>query len=295
MLVNTENLAALHTMLSAAFTQGLAREQNTGFTELAFQAASNNKSNSYAWLRQLGSMREFVGDRVIEQMSGDTYTIVNKKWERTIAVLEDDIKDDQYGVYAPMAEDLGMAAMSHRAELLYDLLANGETEKCYDGQPFFSTSHPSEDGLPAQSNLIAGAEPAWYLADTSRPLKPMIFQLREDVEQTGLMDPTDPNVFFKGQYIWGVKARYNVGFGFWQTMVKSKAALNETNLAAARAAMRGLKNSKGKPLAVVPNTLVVGPSLETAAEKLVLNLVLANGESNVSRGRYRLIVSPYLP
>ena len=295
MLVNTENLAALHTMLSAAFTQGLAREQNTGFTELAFQAASNNKSNSYAWLRQVGSMREFVGDRVIEQMSGDTYTIVNKKWERTIAVLEDDIKDDQYGVYAPMAEDLGMAAMSHRAELLYDLLANGETEKCYDGQPFFSTSHPSEDGLPAQSNLIAGAEPAWYLADTSRPLKPMIFQLREDVEQTGLMDPTDPNVFFKGQYIWGVKARYNVGFGFWQTMVKSKAALNETNLAAARAAMRGLKNSKGKPLAVVPNTLVVGPSLETAAEKLVLNLVLANGESNVSRGRYRLIVSPYLP
>lgn len=295
MLVNTENLAALHTMLSAAFTQGLAREQNTGFTELAFQAASNNKSNSYAWLRQLGSMREFVGDRVIEQMSGDTYTIVNKKWERTIAVLEDDIKDDQYGVYAPMAEDLGMAAMSHRAELLYDLLANGETEKCYDGQPFFSTSHPSEDGLPAQSNLIAGAEPAWYLADTSRPLKPMIFQLREDVELTGLMDPTDPNVFFKGQYIWGVKARYNVGFGFWQTMVKSKAALNETNLAAARAAMRGLKNSKGKPLAVVPNTLVVGPSLETAAEKLVLNLVLANGESNVSRGRYRLIVSPYLP
>ena len=295
MLVNTESLQALHTMLSAAFSQGLAREQNTGFTELAFQTASNNKSNSYAWFRQLGSMREFVGDRVIEQMSGDTYTIVNKKWECTIAVLEDDIKDDQYGVYAPMAEDLGMAAMSHRAELLYDLLANGETKKCYDGQPFFSTSHPSEDGLPAQSNLIAGAEPAWYLADTSRPLKPMIFQLREDVEQTGLMDPTDPNVFFKGQYIWGVKARYNVGFGFWQTMVKSKAALNETNLAAARAAMRGLKNSKGKPLAVVPNTLVVGPSLETAAEKLVLNLVLANGESNVSRGRYRLIVSPYLP
>lgn len=295
MLVNTENLQALHTMLSAAFAAGLARPTQTGFEEIAMTVSSNNKSNSYAWVRQIGTLREWVGDRIIEQLSGDTYVLQNKDWERTISVDKNDISDDQYGLYAPLAEDLGMAAMSHRAKLVYDVLAAGETGICYDGQPFFSTAHPSEDGLPAQSNLIAGAEPAWYLADTSRPLKPLVFQLREEIELTALLDPTDPNVFFSKKFIWGASGRYNAGYGFWQTMVKSKKALNETNLAEARAAMRALKNSKGEPLAVVPTTLVVGPSLETTAEKLVTNLVLANGESNVSRGKYRLIVSPYLP
>ena len=295
MLVNTESLQALHTMLSAAFNAGLARTVDAGYAAISTIVPSNNKSNSYAWLKQIGSLREWVGDRVIEQMSGDTYTIVNKKWERTIAVDKEDIEDDQYGVYSPLAEDLGMAAMSHRAELVYELLADGEAQNGYDKVPFFSTAHPSEDGLPAQSNLIAGAEPAWYLADTTRPLLPMIFQLRDDVELTALLDPTDPNVFFKDQFLWGVRARYNAGFGFWQTILKSKKVLNETNLAEARAAMRSLKNSKGKPLAVVPTTLVVGPSLETQAEKLLTNLTLATGETNVTRGKYRLIVSPYLP
>lgn len=292
MLVNTENLAALHTMLSAAFTAGLAKA-DVSFADVAMTVPSNNKANSYAWLGAMGSMREWVGDRIIDQMAGETYIVQNKSWEKTISVDREDIEDDSYGIYAPLAEDLGFAGMSHRSKLVWQLLADGENQDSYDGVPFFSASHPKDGGT--QSNLISGGEPAWYLMDTTRPVRPLMFQLRKDLELVALTDPTSANAFFSKKFIWGVDARYNAGFGLWQTCVKSKAALNETNLASARAAMRALTDSKGEPLALAPTTLVVGPSLETAAEKLVLNLVLANGESNVSRGRYRLIVSPYLP
>ena len=50
----------------------------------------------------------------------------------------------------------------------------------------------------------------------------------------------------------------------------------------------------GQLLAMNPTTLVVGPSLEVTAEKLLNNLVLASGESNITKGKYKLIVSPYL-
>ena len=292
MLVNTENLAALHTMLSAAFTQGLAKA-DVSFADVAMTVPSNNKSNSYAWLGAMGSMREWVGDRIIDQMAGETYILQNKSWEKTIAVDREDIEDDSYGIYAPLSEDLGFTGMSHRSKLVWQLLADGEAKDGYDKVPFFSNAHPGEFGT--QSNLISGAEPAWYLMDTTQPVRPLMFQLRKDLELTAMTDLTSENVFKSKKFLWGIDGRYNAGFGLWQTCVKSKKALNESNLAEARATMRSFRDSKGELLAMAPTTLVVGPSLETAAEKLVLNLVLANGESNVSRGRYRLIVSPYLP
>jgi len=292
MLVNLENLGLLHTMYSAAFASGLVKA-DVSFSEITTTVPSNNKSNTYAWLGDMSDVREWLGDRVIDELSGHDYTVKNKTWEKTIAVKREDIEDDQYGIYTPMAEDLGFTARTHRSRLMWSLLADGEVNLCYDGKPFFATNHQS-DGGPVQSNLTAGAETAWYVVDTTRPLKPLIFQMRREMELTALTNPEDENVFYKKKFIWGVDARYAGGYGFWQTAHKAKVELNEENLAAVRTKMRLLKNSKGQALAMNPTTLVVGPSLETTAEKLLNSLVLANGESNINKGRYKLIVSPYL-
>lgn len=292
MLVNLENLQILHTMYSSAFAGGLVKA-DVSFAEVTTQVPSNNRSNTYAWLGDMSDMREWLGDRVVEELAGHDYTITNKAWEKTIAVKREDIDDDAYGIYTPMAEDLGFVTRTHRSRMMWDLLANGEVNKCYDGQPFFSTAHKTDDG-PTQSNLIAGAAPAWYVMDTSRPLKPLIFQLRKELELVSMTDPAAANVFWQKKFVWGVDGRYAGGYGFWQTALKSKAALTEDNLAAARKSMRLLKNAKSQLLAMNPTTLVVGPSLETTAEKLLNSLLLGNGESNINKGRYKLIVSPYL-
>lgn len=55
----------------------------------------------------------------------------------------------------------------------------------------------------------------WYLLDTKLPLKPLIFQDRMPVEFTSLEDSSEAG-FIRDQYLYGVRARYAVGFGPWQ-------------------------------------------------------------------------------
>jgi phage major head subunit gpT-like protein len=286
MLINTENLQALHTMLSAAYAQGISKA-DVSFQDIANTLPSNNKSNSYAWLGAMSGVREWLGDRVVDQLSGHTYELKNRTWEKTISVLKEDIEDDQLGMAALAAEDLGNLAQAHKSRHVWETLAAGEVGEGYDKVPFFSEVHP--DGMGGtQSNLIAGASAPWYVMDLSRTLKPLIFQLRKDVELVSKTNPEDHNVFWNKTFVWGTDARYAAGYAFWQTAVKSKVALTEDNLAAARARMRGFHDDQGEPLACAPTTLVVGVSNETTAEKLLQNLVLANGESNINKGKYRL-------
>jgi len=291
--INLEQIQNLHVALSAAYADGLVLADSS-YEQLATIVPSTTRSNTYAWLGQVPGMRKWVGDRIIKELVGHSYTLENQDFELTIAVDRNDFEDDNFGIYTPMAANMAYEGKTHKSRLVYELLEDGENQNGYDGQPFFSTTHPDGQG-GTQSNLIAGAGPAWYVMDLSRPIKPLIFQLRRDVELVALTQPTDANVFMTKKFIWGIDGRYNAGFGFWQMAVKSKATLNEDNLAAARALMRSYVDSDGKLLGMVPTTLVVGPSLETAAEKLLMNLVLANGESNVNKGKYKLIVSPFLP
>jgi len=291
--INLEQIQNLHVALSAAYADGLVLADSS-YEQLATIVPSTTRSNTYAWLGQVPGMRKWVGDRIIKELVGHSYTLENQDFELTIAVDRNDFEDDNFGIYTPMAANMAYEGKTHKSRLVYELLEDGENQNGYDGQPFFSATHPDGQG-GTQSNLIAGAGPAWYVMDLSRPIKPLIFQLRRDVELVALTQPTDANVFMTKKFIWGIDGRYNAGFGFWQMAVKSKATLNEDNLAAARALMRSYVDSDGKLLGMVPTTLVVGPSLETAAEKLLMNLVLANGESNVNKGKYKLIVSPFLP
>jgi phage major head subunit gpT-like protein len=52
----------------------------------------------------------------------------------------------------------------------------------------------------------------WYLFDTSKAIKPMFFQQRQAPILVPRVDPTDPEVFDKHQFVYGVEARGNVGY-----------------------------------------------------------------------------------
>jgi len=55
----------------------------------------------------------------------------------------------------------------------------------------------------------------WFLLCTRRVIKPVIFQSRTPIEFSAL-EGTSENGFMRDQYVYGVRARYNVGFGLWQ-------------------------------------------------------------------------------
>ena len=63
---------------------------------------------------------------------------------------------------------------------------------------------------------LSGYAEQWYLFCTKRYIKPFVFQQREKAKLVCKNKENDDNVFFDDEIIYGIKARYNVGFGLWQ-------------------------------------------------------------------------------
>jgi phage major head subunit gpT-like protein len=242
-------------------------------------------------------MREWVNDREVQGLSDfPAYQLTNKKWELTIGVPRDDLEDDQYGLYLPIAEEMGFEGRNHKTELVFSALYNGDAAGAiaYDGLPFFSASHKaSKEAASTYSNLTAGGGERWVLIDDTRPLKPIIFQQRRDPVLVNKNKVDDDNMFWEDQAIWGMDGRYAAGYAFPQLAHMSKADLTEENLQAAITAMKKLKDGKGKKLAIKPSLLVVGPDNELKARKLLQHVAKANGESNIMLNSLKLHVSSF--
>ena len=292
-------ITSLRTGFSKAFQDALSQTP-TDWEKVATLVPSSNTSNTYGWLNQFPKLREWVGDRVVKDMAAQGYQITNKLYESTVGVKRTDIEDDNVGVYTPLFAEMGRAAKAHADELVFGLLAAGESTLCYDGQNFFDTDHPvypNVDGTGTAatvSNLQAGTGPAWYLLDCSRALKPLIFQERTQPELEAMTATNDEGVFVRDEYRYGIRYRCNAGFGFWQLAYKSKAALDAANFNAAMAAMMGVKADGGRPLGVKPTHLVVPPALRADALKLIEAQLTGGGDSNPNYKAVEVIVSPWV-
>lgn len=297
MFINNSNLATLNTAFKAAF-QNAFDQAATDWDKIATQVPSTTAKEEYGWLGNLPGMREWIGERVVHGIAQHGYTITNKTFELTVSVPREAIEDDQYGVYSPLFQELGRAAKAHPDTLVIgQALLNGHNALCYDGQNFFDTDHPvlGADGSTLSiSNYGGGSGTPWFVMDTSRAIKPLILQMRRKPQFVAKTSITDDNVWNRREFEWGVDGRWNVGYGFWQMAYGSRQTLDETNLAAAIAAIGSFKGDYGRPLGLRPNLLVVPPTLEVAARKLIVAQTAANGADNVLAGRLQLLVSPWL-
>ncbi|MFZ5746367.1 MAG: Mu-like prophage major head subunit gpT family protein [Pseudomonadota bacterium] len=296
MIINSGNLRTLGTGYKANFQNGLGMVTSQRGL-VSTQIPSTTGREEYGWLGKFPGMRKWLGDRVVNSIATHDYAIKNEDWEDTIGVPRNDIEDDNWGIYAPMFTEMGRATEAHPDELVFALLKAGFSTPCYDGQYFFDTDHPvlDADGKPTSvANTDGGSGTPWFLIDDSRALKPIIFQMRKAPQFVAKDNPNDDNVFHRKEYLYGVDARYNVGFGFWQFAWGSKQTLNATNYAIARAAMMGMKGDYGRPLGIMPKLLVVPPALESAALKIVNNELGSGGESNEWKGTARVEVVPWL-
>lgn len=296
MLINRAGLSALFTGFRTIFQNAFAASDSQ-FEKVAMVVPSSTSKETYAWLGQTTRFREWLGDRLIQNLGTHDYTIKNRSFENTVGVDRDDIEDDTIGIYSPLLASLGADAKTHPDELIFALLAAGFDSPCFDGQYFFDDDHPvlGENGKAVSvSNFQAGAATPWFLLDVSKPIKPFIFQRRRDYQFVAMDKMDDEAVFNQKLYRYGVDARVNAGYGLWQLAFGSKAALDETNYAAARAAMMSLRGDNGKPINIRPGLLVVPPALETAAKKLVIADTMANGATNIFRQSADVLVCPWL-
>lgn len=290
------SLTALNLAFTTAFNTSLTGVETT-FGRVAMTVNSTTRTQSYPKLSEIPGMREWIGDRVINRFQIDGFQITNRKFENTIGVSVDDIADDQVGMYSTLVSDFGQTAAELPDDLVWDKLAEGFATTHYDGQFFFDTDHPVEDENGVEqsvSNYTAGAGAAWYLIDTSRVIKPMIFQDRERPMIKALTDMSDANVAMHDEYLWVAKRRCAAGFGAWQTIHASKGALTPASYAAARQAMLEMRGHRGRKLNLRPNLLVVSPSNEGAAREILLNERDAAGATNSWRNTAELHVETRL-
>lgn len=223
MLVNAQNLRTLQVGYSAAYQKAFD-SQETNYERIATVIPSSTREQTYGWLGQMPQMREWIGEREIQNLSAYDYTIKNKHFEMTIGVNRDDIEDDVYGSYTPMFQNLGECAALHPDEQVFSILQEGFENKCYDGKEFFSTQHK-----------VNGK-----------------------------------NVSNKSTY-----------------------ELSEKSYGAARADMMMFKGDKEKSLKILPDLLVVPPTLEEKARR-ILKADYIDGTSNIYKDTADILVVPEL-
>jgi phage major head subunit gpT-like protein len=275
------------------------------YNEIATVVPSNSRSTTYAWMDKLPRMREWLGERVYNNLVSRGYQITNKKFELTEKISRDDIEDDQIGVFNMIVDYMAQAAATHPDDLLASLMQAGHTTTAHDGQFFFDTDHPQnpdDAASPVQSNWFTGTtlnqanfasvraqmmsfkgsdgqslgvrpnllvvppmlenvartileaelinrngvqesnvykgvakvlvlpqlaggvgDTEWYLLDTTRPIRPFVFQQRRAPNFVMRFEPNDPLVFERDEFAYGVDSRDNAGYALWFLAAKARA------------------------------------------------------------------------
>ena len=124
------------------------------------QMNSNTKQALYHWIDQMPSLREWIGERIVNNVALRDYTVPNKNFEHTFGVNKFDLADDINGAYAQAVQTQGSAAARWPDEQMAATVMNGTTALCYDGHPFFYASHPKNMDRPGGgtfSNLLTGS------------------------------------------------------------------------------------------------------------------------------------------
>ncbi|MDR1251368.1 MAG: Mu-like prophage major head subunit gpT family protein [Treponema sp.] len=302
MIITNAVLAALRTALRDEFRARMSELDAKGIWKiLATIIPSSTKSNTYGWLGAFPQMREWVGDRVINDMAEFAYQIVNQKWESTLGVDRTDIEDDNLGQYRVLAREMADEFERFMNRHLASLISGGFAGLCYDGQPFFDDEHPvypKADGTGSAvevSNIVGtGSGSPWALLSLSGSLKPFIVQQRTQPEFEEITDTKNDKVFMQDKYLYGIRYRGSWGYGLWQQAVASRDNLTAANYEAARLAMQTFKRDGGDPLGIVPTHLIVGPTNEAAARAILSRELIGGGDSNPNYHTAELVIVPHL-
>ena len=83
MIVNPQTLRGIYVAFNTLFNKAL-EEVKPLYKEIATITPSTTEAETYAWLGDIPGMREWVGDREIQNLTASDYTIKNKGFELTV-------------------------------------------------------------------------------------------------------------------------------------------------------------------------------------------------------------------
>ena len=93
------------------------------------------------------------------------------------------------------------------------------TDRLEDGKP-----NPYKGTAEVIVNDWLTSDTAWFLLDTTKSVKPFIYQERKAPVFVSQVDMNADNVFMHKKYLFGAEARAAGGYGFWQLIWGSTGA-----------------------------------------------------------------------
>ena len=116
--INAANLATINRMINTGWQKGLAWKPPVNVDFLFQDFPSSTASNFYPWLDNTPKYREWIGDRVFNNVQSRFYEVLNRIFEKSERMPATAIKDDQWQIYPTIIQGHGSAW----EQLKYDVL-----------------------------------------------------------------------------------------------------------------------------------------------------------------------------
>lgn len=139
--INRAALDAAFTRYSNEFQSGLSNTPNMEFMSLVKEFGSSTASSFYTFLAKNLKFREWVGPRKFNDLQSKNFEVVNKKFELSVRMPEDDISDDTLNVYDPIIQEMGQAWMEEKLFRATNVVIDNAT--CFTGDALFANTHAS--------------------------------------------------------------------------------------------------------------------------------------------------------
>ncbi len=151
MELTRENLNSLFYSICAAYNRGIGKVW-PGYEKFCMPVTSSTAMEKYPMMLLSGAMREWFGERVVNEINGKLITVRNRDFEHTEGVSRNDIEDDQIGFFAPLFEAIGIEAGNLWGRLATEALTSPGTWA--DDAAFFGSR---KIGKATINNLVSGA------------------------------------------------------------------------------------------------------------------------------------------
>jgi len=137
--INRENLDSMFKSYMTAWQEGLILKDPIDLSFLFSDFPSSSKANFYAWLDIIPGFREWLGDRIFKNVRSNNFEVVNRDFEDSSTIPNNDIEDDQFGVYAPIIRMMAAAWPQLKYTLVVDVLKNNPLS--FTGKALFANDH----------------------------------------------------------------------------------------------------------------------------------------------------------
>lgn len=156
-MIDAKELNAIEKLVREEFG-GAFMGAPTSYQLFTTEISDTENTSWFEWIGALPRVKEWVGNRQIEQMKQYDYSIKSKNWELTIlqnyAKLFDKSKTKLAAMTKQKVAGLGQQfRQDYPAETIISALEAGTVNLAYDGIPFFSNA----SGVRTIDNLAAGS------------------------------------------------------------------------------------------------------------------------------------------